>query len=193
VFDVAALLPVPGLVIASPMDEGEMRSMMYTASRAGVPFVIRYPRGNTPGGAWRGREFSEMEIGRGRRLREGRDVAVLSFGAVGNFAAEAVARAAAEGVAVGHYDLRFAKPLDEGLLREVGAKYKRVITVEDGVVAGGVGCAVEEFFAREGLRVEVEKLGVPDEFIHHGTPAELYAQCGYDAEAIYKKIKETER
>jgi 1-deoxy-D-xylulose-5-phosphate synthase len=189
VFDVAALLPVPALVIASPMDEGEMRRMMYTASRAGVPFVIRYPRGNTPGGAWRGREFSEMEIGRGRRLREGRDVAVLSFGAVGNFAAEAVGRAA-EGVAVGHYDLRFAKPLDEGLLREVGAKYKRVITVEDGVVVGGVGSAVAEFFAREGFRVEVERLGVPDEFIHHGTPAELYAQCGYDAEGIYKKITE---
>ncbi|MDR2912662.1 MAG: 1-deoxy-D-xylulose-5-phosphate synthase [Alistipes sp.] len=188
VFDIAALLPVPGVVISSPMDEREMRSLMFTASRAGVPFVVRYPRGSGPGVEWRGTEFSEVEIGRGRLLRKGEDVAVLSFGPVGNFAAEAVERAAAEGVSAAHYDLRFAKPLDEELLHEVGRRFARVVTVEDGVVKGGVGSAVEEFFACHGYAVRVERLGVPDEFIPHGTPAELYALCGYDVEGILAAI-----
>ncbi|MDR1671812.1 MAG: 1-deoxy-D-xylulose-5-phosphate synthase [Alistipes sp.] len=188
VFDVAALLPVPGLVIASPIDGAEMRSMMYTASRAGVPFVIRYPRGCAPGSPWRGREFSEVEIGRAQKLRDGRDIALLTFGPVGNFAAEAAERAAGEGIEVAHYDLRFAKPLDEELLHEVGKKFKRVITVEDGVVTGGVGQAVAEFFARHGYRARVEKLGVPDRFIQHGPPAELHRLCGYDSAGILKTI-----
>lgn len=192
VFDIAALLPIPGLVISSPMDEIEMRSLMFTASRAGVPFVVRYPRGGTPGGIkWRGTKFSEMETGRGRKLRDGSDVAVLTFGPVGNFAAEAAERAAGEGISVAHYDLRFAKPLDEDLLHEVAAKFKRVITVEDGVTTGGVGSATEEFFARHGYRVHVERMGVPDRFISHGTPAELYKMCGYDADCIFKKITQT--
>jgi 1-deoxy-D-xylulose-5-phosphate synthase len=189
VFDIAALLPVPNMVLSSPMDEAQMRSLMFTASRAGVPFVVRYPRGSAPGCAeWREKKFTEIEIGRGRKLRDGDDVAVLSFGPVGNFASEAAERATAKGISVAHYDLRFAKPLDEELLHEVGKKFKRAITVEDGVVKGGVGSAVEEFFARHGYDISVEKLGVPDRFIPHGSPAELYALCGYDAEGIYKKI-----
>ncbi len=189
VFDVAALLPVPGMVISSPMDEAQMRALMFTASRAGVPFVIRYPRGSAPGRVkWRGADFVELPVGRGRLMRRGDDVAVLSFGPVGNFAAEAAERAAAEGVSVAHYDLRFAKPLDEELLHEVGRRFRRVVTVEDGVVAGGTGAAVEEFFARHGHRVSVEKLGVPDRFIPHGTTAELYRMCGFDAEGILAAI-----
>ncbi len=191
VFDVAALLPVPGMVISSPFDEIEMRNLMFTASRSGVPFVVRYPRGNAPGGRnWRGEALTAIEIGKGRKLRDGGDVAVLSFGPVGNLAAEAVEKAASEGISAAHYDLRFAKPLDEELLHEVGKKFLRVITVEDGVVRGGVGSAVEEFFGRHGYRIKVEKLGVPDRFIPHGTPAQLYTLCGYDAEGIYKKITE---
>ncbi len=164
VFDIAALLPVPGMVLSSPMDEVEMRNMMYTASRAGVPFVVRYPRGTATGMDWHGSEFTEIEIGRGRKLRSrnadggfgyAESIAVLSFGPVGNFAAEAVERAAAEGISAAHYDLRFAKPLDEELLHEVGKNFKRVITVEDGVVKGGVGSAVEEFFALHGYGVKV--------------------------------------
>jgi 1-deoxy-D-xylulose-5-phosphate synthase len=191
VFDIAALLPVPGIVLSSPMDEVEMRNLMFTASRAGVPFAVRYPRGGTPGSVeWRGREFTGVEIGRGRKLRDGRDVAVLSFGPVGNFVAEAAERAAAEGISVAHYDLRFAKPLDEELLSEVGKTFKRVVTVEDGVVKGGVGSAVEDFFSRHGYGVKVEKSGIPDSFIPHGNPTELYALCGYDTEGIHKKITE---
>jgi 1-deoxy-D-xylulose-5-phosphate synthase len=189
VFDIASLLPVPGMVISSGMDEGEMRSLMFTASRAGVPFVVRYPRGCAPGGVeWREQPFTEIPIGRGRKLRDGSDVALLTFGPIGNLAAEAALRAEAEGVSVAHYDLRFAKPLDEELLHEVGAKFKRVITVEDGVVRGGVGSAVEEWLSRHGYDTRVERLGVPDRFIPHGTPEELYALCGYDVEGILRAI-----
>ena len=189
VFDLSALLPVPGLVISSPMNEGDMRDLMYTASRAGAPFVVRYPRGSTPGSVrWRGRKFAEIPVGKGRRLREGHDVAVLSFGPVGNFVAEAVERAAVKGVSVAHYDLRFAKPLDEELLHEVGKKFARVITVEDGVVSGGVGSAVAEFFALHNYPTLVKRLGVPDRFISHGSPAELYRLCGFDAEGIFDAI-----
>jgi 1-deoxy-D-xylulose-5-phosphate synthase len=189
VFDIASLLPVPGMVISSGMDEGEMRSLMFTASRAGVPFVVRYPRGCAPGGVeWREQPFTEIPIGRGRKLRSGSDVALLTFGPIGNFAAEAARRAENEGVSVAHYDLRFAKPLDEELLHEVGAKFKRVVTVEDGVVRGGVGSAVEEFFSRHGYGIRTERLGVPDRFIPHGTPGELYALCGYDTEGILAAI-----
>lgn len=190
VFDIAALLPVPGMIISSPMDEAEMRSLMFTASRAGAPFVIRYPRGNTPGRVeWRGREFSELPVGKGRKLRDGKDVAVLTFGPVGNFAAEAIEKALGQEISAAHYDMRFAKPLDEELLHEVGKLFRRVITVEDGVVRGGIGSAIEEFFSRNGHDVKVEKLGVPDQFIPHGTPAELYRLCGYDAEAILAAIR----
>jgi 1-deoxy-D-xylulose-5-phosphate synthase len=198
VFDIAALLPVPGMVISSPMDEEQMRSLMFTASRAGVPFVVRYPRGEAPGKEkWQGTGFTETAVGRGRLLRgRGADgdgdhaesVAVLSFGPVGNFVVEALDRAAAEGVSAAHYDLRFAKPLDEELLHEVGHRFARVVTVEDGVVTGGVGSAVEEFFARHGYAVKVDKLGVPDSFIPHGTPAEQYRMCGYDAEGIFRTV-----
>ncbi len=188
VFDLAALLPVPNLVISSPADEAEMRSLMFTASRAGVPFIIRYPKGNGPGAEWRCGELFEISIGKGRKLREGSDVAVLTFGPAGNFAAVAAERAAAEDVSVAHYDLRFAKPLDEELLHEVGRKFSRVITVEDGVVRGGVGSAVEDFFARNGYDVKVEKLGVGDEFVTHGPMDELYRLCGYDADGILNAI-----
>lgn len=188
VFDIAALLPVPNLIISSPMDEAQMRDLMFTASRAGVPFIIRYPKGCGPGAEWRHREFSKIPIGEGRLMREGTDVAVLTFGPVGNFAAEAAEMAAKGGISVAHYDLRFAKPLDENLLHEVGRRFVRVITVEDGVVRGGIGSAVEDFFARNGYRVSVEKLGVGDEFIHHGSMAELYGLCGYDTAGILNAI-----
>jgi 1-deoxy-D-xylulose-5-phosphate synthase len=188
VFDIAALLPVPNLVISSPMDETQMRDLMFTASHAGVPFVIRYPRGAGPGSEWHTHEFSEIPVGKGRKLREGSDVALLGFGPVGNLAAEAAERAAADGISVAHYDLRFAKPLDEELLHEVGRRVARVVTVEDGVARGGVGSAVEDFFSRHGYSARVEKLGVGDEFVSHGSVAELYRLCGYDAEGIYKTM-----
>lgn len=189
-FDLAAFGTVPGLVIAAPMDERELRDMMYSALQAGVPYMIRYPRGNGAGAAWRGEPFEAIPTGRGRRLREGDDVALLTVGTVGNAAARAAERAAAEGVSVAHYDLRFAKPLDEELLTEVGRRFERVVTVEDGSLRGGVGEAVTAWFNDHGFHPAVRSLGVGDRWIEHGTPTQLQALCGYDEEHIYRKLKE---
>ena len=189
VFDLAAFPPVPNLTVAAPMNESELRNMMYTALEAGTPFMIRYPRGCGAGVPWRVVPFEALPVGRGRRLREGSDVALLSIGTAGNFAAEAARRAAAEGLSVAHYDLRFAKPLDEELLREVGRTFRKVLTVEDGAVRGGVGEAVAAFFPEHGYAVSVRTLGIGDAFVEHGTPEQLRAQCGYDADGILHVLK----
>lgn len=190
-FDLAYFGCIPNLTVASPLDERELRNLLYTALQSGVPFVVRYPRGKGEGTAWRDEAFERLPIGRGRRLTEGDDMAVLTIGPVGNVAARAVKRAAAEGVSAAHYDLRFARPLDEELLDEVGRRFERVVTVEDGVVRGGVGSAVRDFFDRRGYRTQVRSLGIPDDrFVEHGTPAELYAQCGFDEEGILRAILE---
>ncbi len=188
-FDIAYMRPIPGLVIASPMNERELRNMMYTAQAVEATHVIRYPRGGGVMTDWRG-EMELLPIGKGRMLREGGDIAVISFGPVGNFVAEALDRAGKEGVKAAHADLRYVKPLDEELLHEIGKKYRKVITVEDGVVKGGVGSAVLDFFNANGYPAEVRMLGIPDEFVTHGSPAQLYALCGYDAEAIYNRVME---
>ena len=188
-FDLAYFGTVPNLTVAAPMNELELRNMMFTALEAGRPFAIRYPRGNGAGVAWRDEPFAAMEIGRGRCLKEGERIAVLTIGTVGNFASEAIARMEADGVRVAHYDLRFAKPLDQELLHEVGRKFRYVVTVEDGALRGGVGEAVVAFFCEHGYLPKVVSLGIPDRFVEHGTPAQLYAQCGYDAEGIYRTLK----
>lgn len=187
-FDLAYFGCIPNLTVAAPMNESELRNMMYTASVHGAPFVIRYPRGRGAGAAWRGAEFEKIPVGRGRKLKDGRDVAVLSIGTVGNFAAAAVMQAEEHGVSAAHYDMRFAKPLDERLLHEVGSGFDRVITVEDGVLRGGVGSAIRNFLADNGYKCTVTRLGIPDTFIEHGTPAELYSECGYDTAGILKAI-----
>ena len=188
-FDLAYFGTVPNLTVAAPMNELELRNMMFTALKAGRPFAIRYPRGNGAGVAWRDEPFAAMEIGRGRCLKEGERIAVLTIGTVGNFASEAIARMEADGIRVAHYDLRFAKPLDQELLHEVGRKFRCVVTVEDGALRGGVGEAVVAFFCEHGYLPKVVSLGIPDRFVEHGTPAQLYAQCGYDAEGIYRTLK----
>ena len=188
-FDLAYFGTVPNLTVAAPMNELELRNMMFTALEAGRPFAIRYPRGNGAGVAWRDAPFAAMEIGRGRCLKEGERIAVLTIGTVGNFASEAIARMEADGIRVAHYDLRFAKPLDQELLHEVGRKFRCVVTVEDGALRGGVGEAVVAFFCEHGYLPKVVSLGIPDRFVEHGTPAQLYAQCGYDAEGIYRTLK----
>ena len=188
-FDLAYFGTVPNLTVAAPMNELELRNMMFTALEAGRPFAIRYPRGNGAGVAWRDEPFAAMEIGRGRCLKEGERIAVLTIGTVGNFASEAIARMEADGIRVAHYDLRFAKPLDQELLYEVGRKFRCVVTVEDGALRGGVGEAVVAFFCEHGYLPKVVSLGIPDRFVEHGTPAQLYAQCGYDAEGIYRTLK----
>lgn len=189
VFDMAAFGSVPNLTIAAPMDEFELRNMMYTGLCSDRPFMIRYPRGCGAGAAWRCMPFESLTIGRSRCLQEGKEMAVLSIGTVGNFAAEAVARAHTEGLAAAHYDLRFAKPLDEELLHKVGTSFRCVVTVEDGAVRGGVGEAIAAFFNTHGYPVRVASLGVGDAFVEHGTPAELYALCGYDADGILSALK----
>lgn len=188
-FDLAYFGTVPNLTVAAPMNELELRNMMFTALESGRPFAIRYPRGNGAGVAWRDEPFAAMEIGRGRCLKEGERIAVLTIGTVGNFASEAIARMEADGIRVAHYDLRFAKPLDQELLHEVGRKFRCVVTVEDGALRGGVGEAVVAFFCEHGYLPKVVSLGIPDRFVEHGTPAQLYAQCGYDAEGIYRTLK----
>ncbi len=187
-FDLAYMLPIPGLTIAAPMDEIELRNLMYTASLGRGPFVIRYPRGAGSISDWH-RPFEALPVGKGRILREGRDVALLTLGTVGHPAREAVARAEAEGISVLHIDLRYAKPLDEALLDRVGREFTRVVTVEDGVVRGGVGSAVLTFLNARGYSPQVRMLGIGDEFVTHGRQSELRHLCGYDAEGILQAIR----
>lgn len=189
-FDLAYLGCVPNIVVGAPSDERELRNMMYTALQSGVPFAIRYPRGGGRGVQWRDMPFEALSIGRGRLLREGDDVAILAIGATCRFALEAAERAATEGRSVAVYDLRYAKPLDEPMLDEVGHRFSRIITVEDGVLRGGVGEAIIKYFNDNNIDVRVRALGIGDRFVEQGTPAQLYAQCGYDADGILRAINE---
>ena len=193
VFDMAAFGAVPGLVIAAPMNEPELRNAMYTALLAGGPFMIRYPRGHGEGLLWRGMPFEALPVGRGRRLREGRDVALVTVGTVGNAAARAAERAAAGGVEAAHYDLRWVKPLDTELLDEVGRTFRRVVTVEDGCLRGGVGEAVAAYFNARDYDAHVTSLGIGDEWVEHGTPEQLHTLCGYDEEAIFRALAGVKR
>lgn len=185
-FDLAYFRPIPNLRIAAPRNEQELRDMMYTAYRGEGPFVIRYPRGRAAG-VEEG-PMKELPIGRGEVLREGKDVALLTWGHTALDAAKAAERAESEGVGVFHVDMRWAKPLDEDILHRVGKEFKRVVTVEDGVVGGGVGSAVLEWLADHGYAPMVTRLGIGDEFVEQGTVAELKAQCGYDADGIYREL-----
>lgn len=189
-FDMAALRPIPHLTICSPMDEHELRRMMYTAQFPGMgTVVIRYPRGAAEHNDWRCK-LEAIEVGTGRRMHEGHDVAVLTIGPIGNVAAEAVAEVEAEGqLTVAHYDMRYLKPIDGGILDEVGQRFSRVITVEDGVRCGGLGTAVTEWMADHHYTPEIVRLGLPDEFVEHGTVSELRRIAGIDKATIIQHIK----
>ena len=189
-FDLAALRPIPNLTISAPMDEHELRRLMYTAQLPDKgPFVIRYPRGGGVLKDWRC-PFEEIAVGTGRRLREGDDVAVLSIGAIGNEVAQAIAELADEqSLSAAHYDMRFLKPMDENILHEVGRKFKRVVTVENGVRTGGLGSAVIEWMNDHGYAVHVTRLGMPDDkFVEHGTVEELQQIVGIDVENIKQAL-----
>ncbi|MGJ7032883.1 1-deoxy-D-xylulose-5-phosphate synthase [Niabella hirudinis] len=190
-YDIAYFRCIPNMIVSAPMNESELRNLMYTAQleKTGQPFVIRYPRGEGVMPDWR-RPMEEITIGRGRRLKEGKDIAILSFGHPGNFAAAAIRSLQQDGILPGHYDLRFAKPLDEALLHEAFQQYPKLITVEDGTVAGGIGSAVLEFMAAHGYKNEVRILGIPDRIVEHGTPKELYRECGFDADGIATTVRE---
>ena len=190
VFDMVYFSCIPNMIVASPMDELELRNLLYSAINTPLPYSIRYPRGCGVGVKWEGEPFEKIPIGKGRKLKDGNEVAVLTIGPVAHFAKEAIERVESEyKTSVAHYDLRFAKPLDEELLHEVGRTFNKVITVEDGALRGGVGEAVVKFFNDNGYTINVKCLGIEDKFIEHGTPAELYALCGFDAAGIEQQIK----
>ena len=188
-FDLAALRPVPNLTICSPMDEHELRRLMFTAQLPNKgPFVIRYPRGGGELQDWRC-PFEEVKVGTGRKLKDGTDIAVLSIGPIGNNVTRAIASLGGS-ISVAHYDMRFLKPLDEKILDEVGRKFKRVITIENGVIKGGLGSAVLEWMNDHGYTPQVQRLGLPDKFIEHGTVKELQHIVGIDEEGILKAMSD---
>ncbi len=190
-FDMAALRIIPNLTIASPMDEQELRKLMYTAQLPDRgPFIIRYPRGSGSVVDWRC-PFEEIPIGKGRKLRDGSDVAVITIGPIGVQAAAAIdACSGATTNTIAHYDLRFLKPLDEEMLHEIGRKFQRIVTIEDGVRNGGMGSAVMEWMEDHGYHPVVKRLGLPDHFVEHGTIAQLQAIVGLDKESIINAISE---
>ena len=190
VFDLAYMRCIPNMVVAAPMDEVDLRNMMYTASeKHNGPFSIRYPRGTGSISDWK-KEFSEVAIGKGRKLKSGEDIALLSVGAIGTEAQKGITKVEKKGISVAHYDMRFVKPLDETMLHEIFGRFKTVITVEDGTVQGGFGSAVIEWMTEQGYHSRVTRLGIPDRWIDHGTQAELYAECGYDADSIAAQVSE---
>lgn len=184
-YDLAYFRCIPNMVVSAPMDEEELRNLMYTAQlpeNAG-PFSIRYPRGNGSMVDWR-TPFTKLEIGKGRKLTDGNDVAILSIGAIGTEAIKARQALEEQGVSVAHYDMRFVKPIDEKMLHEVFQKHNKVITLEDGCLPGGFGSAVLEFMADNGYAAQVVRLGIPDAIVEHGTQQELYNECGYSAKHV---------
>ena len=184
-YDIAYMRCIPNMVVSAPMNESELRNLMFTAQLESTqqPFVIRYPRGEGVMPEWK-TPMKEIRIGTGRKLKEGKDIAILSFGHPGNFAAMAIRDLRAEGIDPAHYDMRFAKPLDEAMLHEVFDKFKKVITVEDGTVVGGFGSAILEFMNAHGYKADVRIMGIPDRLVEHGTPKQLYEEVGIDANSI---------
>lgn len=185
-YDLAYFRCIPNITIAAPLDEEELRNMMYTAQLDNQgPFSIRYPRGNGYLADWR-TPFRKLQIGRGRCLTEGEELAILSIGAIGNIAKRTIENLTDHSVAL--YDMRFLKPIDETLLHTVFRKFKKIITLEDGTIQGGLGTAVTEFMADHNYSAEIKRLGIPDRFVEHGSQQQLYAECGYDEEGIRKCI-----
>jgi 1-deoxy-D-xylulose-5-phosphate synthase len=190
-FDIAFLRSIPNMIVTAPMDEIELRNLMYTAQleKTKRPFSIRYPRGNGTHTDWR-RPFEEIEIGKSRLICEGDDLAILSVGLPGNMVEKAVNKLAKENISIAHYDMRFVAPLDKAALHAIFKKFSHIITVEDGILKGGFGSAVLEFMSDYGYNVDVRRLGIPDYFVEQGTQDELYHECGYDAEGIEIAIRE---
>ena len=190
-YDISYLRCIPNLIVSAPMNEQELRNLMYTAQldSTGLPFVIRYPRGEGVMPEWK-TPLTAIEIGKGRKIKDGKEVAILSFGHPGNFATTAIRNLRSEGMDPAHYDIRFVKPLDEALLHEVFTNYDKIVTVEDGTVVGGFGSAILEFMNAHGYKASVTILGIPDRLVEHGTLKELYRECAYDAAGIEAAVKQ---
>jgi 1-deoxy-D-xylulose-5-phosphate synthase len=190
-YDISYLRCIPNLIVSAPMNEQELRNLMYTAQldSTGLPFVIRYPRGEGVMPEWK-TPLAPIEIGKGRKIKDGKEVAILSFGHPGNFATTAIRNLRSEGIDPAHYDIRFVKPLDEALLHEVFTNYIKIVTVEDGTVVGGFGSAILEFMNANGYKADITILGIPDRLVEHGTLKELHRECAYDAAGIEAAVKE---
>jgi 1-deoxy-D-xylulose-5-phosphate synthase len=190
-YDIAFMRCIPNIIVSAPMNESELRNLMYTAQLESntLPFSIRYPRGEGVMPEWR-TPFEEVPIGKGRKLKEGLGIAVLSLGHPGNFVTSAIRELRTDGISPAHYDMRFVKPLDEEMLHDVFSKYNKVITVEDGTVIGGFGSAVLEFMAKHNYKADLKILGIPDRLVEHGTLKQLHAECGYDAAGIASAVRE---
>ncbi|WP_394767940.1 1-deoxy-D-xylulose-5-phosphate synthase [Ferruginibacter sp.] len=190
-YDIAYMRCIPNMIVSAPMNEKELRNLMYTSQLESTvnPFVIRYPRGEGVMPEWK-TPFEEIQIGKGRKLKDGQDVAILSFGHPGNFAAAAIRDVKAEGINPAHYDMRFVKPIDEALLHEVFSKYNKIITIEDGTVVGGFGTAILEFMNAHGYKATVKIMGIPDRLVEHGSARQLYEEIGLDASAIANVLRE---
>jgi len=190
-YDIAYFRCIPNMIISAPMNEQELRNLMYTAQldSTKLPFVIRYPRGEGVMPEWR-KPFEEIQIGKGRKLRDGKDIAILTIGHPGNFAAAAIRELRKDGITPAHFDMRFAKPLDEELLHEALKEYSKIITVEDGTIVGGFGSAVTEFMAEHGYKNDLRMLGIPDRVVEHGTLKDLHRECGYDEQGIANAVRE---
>jgi len=189
-YDLAYMRMIPNMIVSAPMNEEELRNLMFTAQLENQgPFSIRYPRGNGVMTEWK-TPFREIKVGTGRKVTAGEDLAILTIGHPGNFAQEAIQELKESGASVAHYDMRFVKPLDEVMLHEIFTKFKKVVTVEDGCLMGGFGSAVVEFMVDQGYQSQVVRLGIPDEYIHHGTQEELWADCGFDKNAIVETVSQ---
>ncbi len=188
-YDIAYMRCIPNMVVSAPMNESELRNLMYTAQLENQgPFTIRYPRGKGVMPKWK-TPLKEIKVGTGRKVKNGNDIAFLTIGSIGNTTVEAIAELEEKGLSVAHYDMRFVKPLDEMLLHEIFSKFDKVITVEDGCLMGGMGAAILEFMADHSYTAKVVRLGIPDKFVHHGTQNELYQECFYDKEAMIKSAE----
>jgi 1-deoxy-D-xylulose-5-phosphate synthase len=189
-FDIAYMRCIPNLVVCAPMNEQELRNMMYTGVYGhNGPFTIRYPRGEGVMPNWR-TPLEQIPVGKGRMITDGDEVAILTIGHIGNYAVEAWKELQREGIYAAHFDMRFAKPLDEELLHDIFKRFDRIVTVEDGCILGGFGSAVVEFMAQNGYSAKVKMLGIPDKFIEHGSQDELFTECHYDKEAIKQAVVE---
>jgi 1-deoxy-D-xylulose-5-phosphate synthase len=189
VYDIAYMRCIPNMIISAPMNEKELRDLMFTAQLDDMqlPIVIRYPRGEGVMPVWQ-TPFEKMDIGKGQQVQEGEEIAILSIGHPGNFVIQACEKLKLQGIQPAHYNMRFVKPLDENIMHEVGQRFKQVITIEDGTIIGGFGSACLEFFALHHYSPAVTMLGIPDRLVEHGKPAELHKECGYDTDAIVEKV-----
>jgi 1-deoxy-D-xylulose-5-phosphate synthase len=190
-YDIAYMRCIPNMIISAPMNEKELRNLMYTAQLVTTvnPFVIRYPRGEGVMPEWK-TSFEAVQIGKGRKIKDGQEIAILSFGHPGNFAAAAIRDVKTDGINPAHYDMRFVKPIDTELLHEVFSKFNKIITIEDGTVVGGFGTAVLEFMNQNGYKADVKIMGIPDRLVEHGSPKELYSEIGLNAQAIAEVLRE---